>query len=173
MNKTFSTLSFLLFIGSSVLFAQEKRDSVMAYVEPEITEEQFFDFSTPKGFEFDSLRNIYLNISIGAGIQVMQLKNTNPINLYKGVNQEFFKTNNLELISRDTLKTSTGLIAYLVKSKFRTNDLDYIRYSVVCGDLNNSCWMHFTYPKDIDVLMEDEVKKSVQSIKPTRNEIKD
>lgn len=174
MNLRLKKLLLITLVAFSLpSFGQDPSDSSIAYVTPEVTEKTLFEFTPPEGFKYDSLRSIYLNMNIGAGIQIMQLENTNPVTMYKAVDEEFFRTNNLTLISKDTVKTTTGLLAYLIKSQFKTNNLDYIRYSIICGDLNNSCWMHFTYPKDADVILEDYIKKSVLSIKATTNEIKE
>jgi hypothetical protein len=124
----------------------------------------------PEGFEISEAFNGYIHYQLGAAIIMTFIENVNFVKLTDGMNEEFYNKNGLTFISQTSITTDNGTEGQLYKFSFVIDEKDFIRYMVYIGDINNTLWMSITYPQKAEVLAEDAILKSLQTV--TLNTVK-
>ena len=133
---------------------------------PNVVSDKLYVLDVPEGFSaMDSTEQSYHHKQIGAVVQLVQIENTNMVNMRMGFTPEYFEKNQMTKISEQEIKTNSGLGAVIYKSKFTLKGTEFIRYSAISGGLNSSVWVNFTYTANSDIILEAEVIKCFKSIR--------
>lgn len=166
-------LMLLLFTGFTAV-AQEERaqenapQDSMEVVVPTSSHAPLTMMQPPASFEPEKDKfNGYLSRTTGAAIIMTLISNVNYLNLAKGMTEEWFKENGLELLEEKSIQTDAGYKGRSYKCMFKhpeNPDVDMIRYQVYIGDLENTLWLSITYSPFMEELVEDEILKSIQTV---------
>jgi hypothetical protein len=149
----------------------ESKDSLIV-IKPEEKLADLGFIIPPEGFESTDLFNGYLHAMAGCGIIMTMIDNVNYIKMDEGMTEEFFVSEKLEFIKKDSFTSDNGISGIHYKSTFVIEEQSFVRYLVFAGDLNKTLWLNITYPSKLEAIMEPEILKSIQSItlNPTRDE---
>lgn len=170
------SLSFCAKIEAQIIPPSEQaatKDSII-YIVPEQVDADLNMIKSPEGFIPSEAFNGYINLQASSAIMMILIKNVNYINICQGMKEDFFLKNKLTLISDESIVSDFGVKGHKYKFAFVLNEVNFIRYMVYSGDLNQTLWLNITYPLQMEELIESEILKSIQSINlnPTRDEEK-
>lgn len=118
----------------------------------------------PAGFVVSDRFNGYIHYQAGAAIIMSMIENSNFLNIEKGMTDEFFKTNHLNLLEKRNFESDFGTKGIIYKCSFVLKEKEHIRYFVYAGDLNRTLWLAITFPKDVEALVDGEILKCIQTI---------
>lgn len=120
--------------------------------------------TAPAGFEVSKSFNGYIHFQNGCAIYMTMIENANYLRLNEGMTEDFYTKNKLTKISETEFVSDNGVKGIYYKCKFTLDEMDFTRYIVYAGDLNNTLWLNVTYPVLVEGLMEDEILKTIQTI---------
>tara|TARA_R110002072_G_scaffold251518_2_gene410395 strand:- start:23808 stop:24356 length:549 start_codon:yes stop_codon:yes gene_type:complete len=135
------------------------------YVVPSQEKIDIAILTPPEGFVVSESFNGYIDYQNSTAIIMSLLTDVNYIKLDEGMTDEFFKANKLTFISREKVKTNEGVTGLKYTSSFILEDTEFIRQVIYIGKLTNTIWINITYPKKVQELMEQELVKSIASVK--------
>ncbi len=175
--QTFIVL-FVLFFTFSVNAQIDTKSTVnssedsVIYIQPKQLLADLAMITPPAGFVVSDRFNGYLHLQAGSAIIMTYIENANYIKICEGMTDEFFAKNNIVKVSDTAIESDYKVKGHMYKFSFLLNNVEYIRYMVYSGDLNNTLWLNITYPKQLEELVETELLKSIQSInlKPNSND---
>ncbi|PHR22786.1 MAG: hypothetical protein COA38_17735 [Fluviicola sp.] len=180
LNSQCLTALFALFLSCN-LVAQENQANIgtpdrsedsLIVIKPEEKIADLRLIIPPEGFESTERFNGYLHTMAGSGIIMTMIDNVNYIKLDEAMTEEFFASEKLTFIKKESFTSDNGISGIHYKSTFNSEGKLFIRYLVFAGDLNKTLWLNITYPFEMNGLLEAEILKSIQSItlNPTRDE---
>lgn len=143
---------------------QNYEDSVK-YSQPEMVQASLDLIVPPKSFVVSEAFNGYISYENSTAIIMTQLNNANYLKIAEGMNDAFYKANNLKFISKESFTSDNGIKGVMFKLWFELKGDKYVRYMVYAGDLEKTLWLNITYPEMLEELIELEILKSVKSIK--------
>lgn len=174
MKSVFLSMSLMLsFLCSTLGFSQidtsksqdkdAYQDSVQ-YLKPEMTEPNLEMIVPPKSFVVSEAFNGYISYENSTAIIMTQINNANYLKIAEGMNESFYKANNLNFISKENFVSDHGAKGVMFKLWFDLKGNKYVRYMVYSGDLEKTLWLNITYPQMLEELVEIEILKSVKTI---------
>lgn len=171
-----TSLILLLLAFSSI--AQQETNSTehtedsLAVVVPEQKNADLKMITPPEGFEETDKFNGYIHYQAGTAIIMTMIENANYLNFDKGMTDEYFAQKQMTVVKREEFKSNNNVGGIMYKCSFRLQEMDFIRYFVYAGDLNQTLWLNITYPVQYEGLVEGEIRKAIMSItlNPDRNE---
>lgn len=133
------------------------------YVKPILSLPNVNCVTAPEGFVKSKAFNGYMHYQTSSTILIQYIENATYLQIDQGANEEFFQSNNLTLVTRESFQTNDGVSGVWYKCSFHLNDNDYIRYIVYMGDLNNTLWLNITYPLMVEGMVEELLKTSIET----------
>lgn len=140
------------------------RDSV-EYLKPETVEPSLDLIIPPKSFTVSDAFNGYISLENASAIIMTQINNSNYLRIAEGMNDEFYRKNKLNFISKEKFTSNNGVKGIMFKLWFELKGQKYLRYMVYAGDLEKTLWLNITYPQMVEELVEMEILKSIKTIK--------
>lgn len=166
---------FSLFL--TISFAQEDTVNVnqqeeRPVVEPKAQSGNLDMLTPPATFEISPAFNGFLSKKTSSAIIVTLINDVTFPLLAKGMDEEFYKKNNLTFISESDVVTDTGSKGVLYKLSFILEGDVFIRYMVYIGDLEKTLWLNITYPQIVESVVESEILKCITTVNlnPVRDE---
>ena len=142
---------------------QNYEDSVK-YSQPEMAQADLNLIVPPESFVVSEAFNGYISYQNSTAIIMTQINNANYLKIAEGMNDSFYKANNLNFVSKESFTSDNGVKGVMFKLSFELKGDKYIRYMVYAGDLTKTLWLNITYPQMLEELIELEILKSVKSI---------
>lgn len=159
---------FVFFAGFSHTqtdtLSNQQQDSV-SYLVPEVVNPGLDLIVPPKSFVVSEAFNGYISYENSSAIIMTEIRNSNYLKIAEGMNEEFYKANNLNYISKEKFVSENGVQGVMFKLWFELKGDRYIRYMVYAGDLEKTLWLNITYPHMLEELIELEILKSIKTIK--------
>lgn len=143
---------------------QNYEDSVQ-YSQPEMVQPSLDLIVPPESFVVSEAFNGYISYENSTAIIMTQINNANYLKIAEGMNDDFYKANKLNFISKESFTSNNGVKGVMFKLWFELKGDKYIRYMVYAGDLSKTLWLNITYPQMLEELIELEILESVESIK--------
>lgn len=159
--KLFATLALCL-ISFNYSYSQE--DSI-SYTVPEYSANKIDFVKPPEGFDTTSLFNGYYCQNTSSSMVISEIDGTTYLAIKKGMTPEFFAENNLTLISEEPFLSDNAVKGVLYKTSFVIKDIEMYRYILYAGNLSKTIWINTTYPSQFEELMNEEVLRSLQTLK--------
>ena len=102
------------------------------------------------------------------------LEGVNYLKLSEGMNASYYQENKLNFVSETKFQSVHKVKGRYYKCTFELNGKKFIRYIVYAGDLNQTLWLHITFPESQAELVEPLIIESIQTIKihPALNDAK-
>jgi len=151
-------------MSTSTLFAQDSTDTII-HVIPLKKKAALNLIDTPVGFEKSPDFNGYIHYQASSAIIMTFIENANYIKISEGMDEAFYAENQLKFIEDTSFVSDNSVPGNAYKLNFKTNDVDYIRYMVYAGDLNNTLWLNITYPVKYEALMQPVIMNVIKSIR--------
>lgn len=128
----------------------------------------------PQGFTTTDLFNGYIHKASSTTMVMTMLEGVNYLKICEGMNESYFQEQKLTLVSETKFQSTKGVKGRYYKFTFDLNGKQFIRYVVYAGDLNNTLWLHITFPAAQAELVEPLILESIQTIriKPESHEAK-
>lgn len=163
LSMFFSGLSFSQVDTQRNADNQNYQDSVQ-YVEPQMVDPDLDMIVPPKSFVVSDAFNGYISFENSSAIIMTQINNSNYLKIAEGMNESFYKANNLNFISKEKFTSDNGVKGVMFKLWFELKGDKYIRYMVYSGDLEKTLWLNITYPQMLEELIEMEILESLKTI---------
>lgn len=160
--------AYLLF--SSVTFSQD--DSVRVYVTPEKSTADLNLLTAPEGFVISDMFNGYIHYQSSTSIVMTMIDNVSYLDMERSMTEDYFISNDMVFVKSEKVTTDHGYGGLIYKATFIHEDQSFVRYFAYIGSLNQTLWLHITYPTKVEELVEGEILKCIKSVnlKPVKDE---
>jgi hypothetical protein len=118
----------------------------------------------PTGFLAKQEINGYLNPEYSAGIILSVVPGVSYLKIMEGMTEDFFSTNKLVKVSEEKMTSANGTKGVLYIATFMLEGIEFMRYTALYGDLSKTIWVNITYPSKYKELMDDEMRKSLNTL---------
>jgi hypothetical protein len=172
-SKTILVLLFTFF-GLTGAFSQENEGrrpvdtTSMEYIRP-VKNFNKFCLTAPEGFETTDEFNGFVHWNTKSSILVSEVHGRTIVDAEESLNDEYYKSNQVTLVSKTKIKTDFGEDALLYKFSFDLNKDKWFRYSLFIGSLNSVLWINASYLEKYEKVVETEI---VNSLKTTKFKVK-
>lgn len=119
----------------------------------------------PEGFMERDGFNGFMHFGTRSSIVIFKLTNRTIIDAEEAMNEAYFESNNITLISKKDFVTNNGEEGLLYKFSYILKGEQQIRYSLYLGDLNSVLWINFNYPLKNERVVEKEAIRSLLTVR--------
>jgi hypothetical protein len=155
-------LLFLSMIFGRGLMAQSYNSSPL---EIEIIPYSVECITPPEGFMIRDGFNGYMHFGTKSSIVIFKLTNRTIVDAEEAMNDAYFESNKITLISKKEITTNNGEEGLLYKFSYNLKGEEQIRYSLYLGDLNSVLWINFNYPLKNERVVEKEAIRSLLTVR--------
>jgi hypothetical protein len=142
----------------------KKYQDSIEYLKPEMVDPNLDMIVAPSTFVVSEAFNGYISYENSTAIIMTQINNANYLKIAEGMDDTFYKANNLNFISKEKFTSNNGVKGVMFKLWFELKGDKYIRYMVYSGDLSKTLWLNITYPQMLEELIEMELLESIKTI---------
>ena len=119
----------------------------------------------PEGFEkYDGFKG-YVHFPTRSSIVINVVKGRTIVDAEESLNDEYYKSNEVTLISKKEVVTDAGEDALLYKFSFFNKEEQWYRYSLFIGDLNQVLWINASYEDKYEKVVEEHIVQSLMTTK--------
>jgi len=175
MSKFVLIIFFLIAAFSTCVNAQalsdKQKDSLLnTYVTIPGTKVQFVPPAYFKPFAKDGKFG-YIHEGASSTISFQIADGTPYLMTIHALTPEFFKSQNLTLVSSENVRTKEGIdakiyvVSFKVKSKDGKQEYEFERIMFFTGDLSKTIWINANYPVVVKKMLFEVLKQSILTVK--------
>lgn len=176
------TFISIIFLASNA-FSQENKDNLNQQGEFILVPNTDIKIALPENFEPLNQENVFIHKGSSSTVQVLEIQGTSYSVFTKDLTKEYFKTQGLELISQENVKTKDNkdgtmfIVSFMAKANSPSTiivddsltsvqkDVAFERIMFFTGNQNKTVWINANYPVVAKDLLFDVLKKSILSVK--------
>ncbi len=122
----------------------------------------------PEGFtEYDGFPG-YIHLATSSSISVHVVNNRTIVDAAENLNDEYFRANGLEFISKEEVVVNSGEKGLLYKVSKSSNDELVYQYTLFVGDMNGVLWISGSYFAKYAEVVEKPLLESLMTTKLKR-----
>jgi hypothetical protein len=168
-NLIQNLITAVLVISAFVSFSQGGEDRDGEYLVPETTAAKLSWISPAEGFIPGTGFTGYFHAMTQTSIVLTNIKDANYINMKRGMDDAFFRENNLVKLGEFEVECNNGMKGYGYIASFELDGKRMIRHMVFVGNLNQTLWLNTTVREEYYEMVSKEIFEMYKTSDFSRN----